>query len=144
MNTVLNKHPEHKNLSTADPAAAATPRHDAPADRVPTAEATAPTGDGAAQRHDDELAQLFPPDAASEFRSRWDAVQIGFVDDPRKAVREADELVAQVMKSLADSFANARAGFESEFNQEAGNTSTESLRVVLQRYRSFFQRLLSL
>jgi hypothetical protein len=77
------------------------------------------------------------------FRARWDAVQIAFVDDPAKAVRDADELVAQVMKSLADSFAGERARFEGE-TQQAGTAATESHRVALRRYRSFFQRLLSL
>jgi hypothetical protein len=89
------------------------------------------------------LAELFPADAAADFRSRWDAVQIGFVDDPKQAVKQADELVAQVMKSLAESFSRQRSAIES--GTGGGNeASTENLRVALQRYRSFFQRLLSL
>jgi hypothetical protein len=48
------------------------------------------------------------PDAAKDFRSRWDAVQRGFVDDPGQS-----ELVAQVMKSLAEAFSNERAKLES-------------------------------
>ena len=97
----------------------------------------------AADSPDDSLAPLFTSDAAREFRASWDAVQISFVDDPARAVREADELVAQVMKSLADSFATERTRFEDEVRQ-AGNASTESMRIALRRYRSFFQRLLSL
>ncbi|HEY0856423.1 MAG TPA: hypothetical protein VGE16_05170 [Albitalea sp.] len=143
MNTVMNKDTQQRNLSTADLAAAGAPRTMPADEHDHVADAVSETGDREVRREDDELAQLFPPDVAREFRSRWDAVQIGFVDDPGKAVREADELVAQVMKSLADSFANARAGFENEMN-ESGNTSTESLRVALRGYRSFFQRLLSL
>lgn len=143
MNTVMNKDNAQRNLSTADLAAAAAPRTTAPDEHAQHAEPDFEPGDREVRHEDDELAQLFPPDVASDFRSRWDAVQIGFVDDPSRAVREADELVAQVMKSLADSFANARAGFENEMNQ-AGNASTESLRVALRGYRSFFQRLLSL
>lgn len=133
MNTPVNKDREPAPLSTADLAAAGS--------RQPVDDA----GDQELHRDDDEelLAQLFPPDVASDFRTRWDEVQIGFVDDPARAVREADELVAQVMQSLADSFAKARSGFEGEISQ-AGNASTESMRVALQRYRSFFQRLLSL
>ena len=124
MNTAVNQEPEQRTLSTADFAAAGKP-----------------DGDG---RHEgDAPVQLFPPDMAGDFRSRWDAVQIGFVDDPRKAVREADELVAQVMKNLADSFANERTRLESQMGQDGG-ASTEDLRVALQRYRSFFHRLLSL
>jgi hypothetical protein len=89
------------------------------------------------------LAALFAPDVAADFNSRWDAVQIGFVDDPGEAVRKADELVAQVMKSLAESFANERDRIEGQLGQ-SDSESTENMRVALRRYRSFFQRLLSL
>jgi uncharacterized protein YukE len=96
---------------------------------------------GATQQ--EPLAELFAGDAAKAFRSRWDAVQIGFVDDPKQAVKQADELVAQVMKSLAESFSRQRSTIEGDVG--GGNeASTENLRVALQRYRSFFQRLLSL
>jgi hypothetical protein len=90
----------------------------------------------------ERLAALFTPDVAQDFRSRWDAAQIGFVDDPRRAVQQADELVAEVMKSLAQSFADERRQLEAQMTSESA--STENLRVALQRYRSFFQRLLSL
>jgi len=90
----------------------------------------------------EELAALFPPQVAQDFRNRWDAVQIGFVDDPRQAVQHADELVAQVMKSLAESFARQRSTIEGDVG--GNDASTENLRVALHRYRSFFQRLLSL
>ncbi len=90
---------------------------------------------------DEQLAPLFSPGVAQDFRARWDATQIGFVDDPRQAVQQADELVAQMMNSLAQSFADERAQLESRMNETA---STENLRVALQRYRSFFQRLLAL
>lgn len=94
---------------------------------------------GSAGRHE-QLAPLFLPQIAQNFRSRWDEVQIGFVDDPARAVRQADELVAQVMKNLAETFADERAQVESQLN----DADTEHLRVALRRYRSFFQRLLSL
>ena len=83
------------------------------------------------------------PDAAKDFRAHWDAVQIGFVDDPKQAVRKADELVAQVMKSLAETFSSECAKLEGQVDQKE-QASTENLRVALRRYRSFFQRLLSL
>jgi hypothetical protein len=89
-----------------------------------------------------QLAPLFLPDVAKEFRSRWDTVQIGFVDDPRQAVRQGDELVGQVMKSLAETFSNERATLEGQLDQ-TDKASTETLRIALQRYRSFFERLLS-
>jgi hypothetical protein len=89
-----------------------------------------------------QLAPLFLPDVAKQFRSRWDTVQIGFVDDPRQAVRQGDELVGQVMKSLAETFSNERATLEGQLDQ-TDKASTETLRIALQRYRSFFERLLS-
>ncbi len=85
---------------------------------------------------------LFPTDQAESFRSRWTAVQSGFVDEPRRAVEQADSLIAEVMKSLASSFAEERQSLERQWDQ-GDDVSTEDLRVGLQRYRSFFDRLLS-
>lgn len=92
---------------------------------------------------EERLAALFAPDAAQAFQKRWDEVQIGFVDDPTQAVQRADELVAQVMRSLAETFSSERAKLEGE-DQQNDQVSTENLRVALRHYRSFFQRLLSL
>jgi hypothetical protein len=89
-----------------------------------------------------ELAPLFLPDVAKEFRSCWNTVQSGFVDDPRRAVRQGDELVVQVMKCLAETFSHERATLEAQASQ-TGKASTETLRIALRRYRSFFERLLS-
>jgi len=91
----------------------------------------------------DRLEELFPPDTAAQFRKRWTDVQGGFVDDPRRAVAAGDELVAEVMKSLAESFAHERTRLESDLAR-TGEASTETLRVGLRRYRSFFERLLAL
>ena len=90
-----------------------------------------------------KLAPLFAEDAAADFRSRWDVIQRGFVDDPQQAVRAGDELVAQVIKSLAETFSNQRSTLEGELNQ-TDQSSTESLRLALRRYRSFFERLLTI
>ncbi len=97
----------------------------------------------AVTKEGEALAPLFPAAVADDFRSRWAAVQGSFVDDPGQAVRHGDELVAEVLKSLADSFSNERAKLEGQANQ-TGNASTEDLRIALRRYRSFFERLLSL
>ncbi len=86
----------------------------------------------------EDLAPLFSGGTTEDFRARWGIVQQGFVDDPRNAVRHGDELVAQVIKSLAETFANQRAALEGE------QGSTEGLRVTLRRYRWFFQRLLAI
>ena len=98
---------------------------------------------GSAARRDEQLAALFTADAAADYRSRWDIVQRGFVDDPRQAVRLGDELVAQVMQNLAETFSRERATLESQMDQP-DKASTETLRIALRRYRSFFERLLSI
>lgn len=85
---------------------------------------------------------LFPPDRVDELRSRWQEVQAGFVDEPRRAVEQADELVAHAMKTLAETFAAERANLEHQWDR-GEDISTEDLRVALQRYRAFFGRLLA-
>ena len=87
-------------------------------------------------------APLFAPNDTQDFRSRWEKIQIGFVDEPRKAVEQADELVASAIKRLAEVFAGERQKLEAEWEKN-DNVSTEELRVALRRYRSFFDRLLS-
>lgn len=90
-----------------------------------------------------QLAPLFEGDAAEKFRTRWLAIQSKFVDDPRDSVKQADELVSDVIQDMTTSFADRRSAMEKVWNG-GGNTSTEDLRLTLQRYRSFFERLLSL
>lgn len=86
---------------------------------------------------------LFSAFELSEFRAQWIKVQTGFVDEPRRTVQDADKLVANVMQRLAQGFANERSGLEKQWTH-GENVSTEDLRLALQRYRSFFDRLLSL
>jgi hypothetical protein len=94
-------------------------------------------------RRSEEPQPLFPPNVANEFNSHWTDIQAGFVDTPREAVERADELVAQAIKRLAESFSSERAKLEDQWARN-GDVSTEDLRIALQRYRSFFQRLLHL
>ncbi len=88
-------------------------------------------------------APLLPNDQTENYRSRWMQIQTGFVDEPRQAVEQADSLVAEVMKRLAETFADEREKLEGQWGRGA-DVSTEDLRVALRRYRSFFDRLLSL
>jgi hypothetical protein len=85
---------------------------------------------------------LFSENDVVQLRASWGNVQAGFVDEPRRAVEEADKLVASVMKRLAEGFANERSTLEKQWDR-GDNVSTEDLRVALQRYRSFFDRLLN-
>ena len=86
---------------------------------------------------------LFSEMEMGEFRSQWSKVQTGFVDEPRRTVEDADKLVAAVMQRLAEGFANERSALEKQWDS-GDNVSTEDLRIALQRYRSFFDRLLKL
>lgn len=89
-----------------------------------------------------QSAPLFSAGEAQELQSRWDSIQTGFVDEPRTSVEEADALVATTMKRLAEIFAEERSTLEGQWDR-GDNISTEDLRLALQRYRSFFTRLLS-
>jgi len=86
---------------------------------------------------------LFPNNELEELRIRWSEVQTGFVDEPRRAVEQADSLVASATKRLAEVFAEERSKLEGQWDR-GDNVSTEDLRIALQRYRSFFHRLLSI
>jgi hypothetical protein len=139
-----------ESLSTRD--LASTPSDDP--DRATEEENAAATesGDGAVATTDrpdepdrdvaDEDAALLPEDQGTEFQERWESIQTTFVDDPRSAVENADALVAELMQRLADGFARERERLEGQWSR-GEDVSTEDLRVVLQRYRSFFRRLLS-
>ncbi len=86
---------------------------------------------------------LFVSSEAQDFRSKWEKIQVGFVDEPRKSVQDADGLVAAAIKRLAEVFAEERSKLEHEWDR-GDSVSTEDLRIALRRYRSFFDRLLSI
>jgi len=85
---------------------------------------------------------LLPADRVQEMRSRWDQIQTGFVDEPRQAVQQADELVATAMKHIAETFSSERTRLEQQW-ERGDDVNTEDLRQALRKYRDFFQRLLS-
>ena len=88
------------------------------------------------------LEPLLASDEVGTFRGRWHELQTAFVDEPRRVVETADALVAELMGRLAETFAAERSALEAQW-QVGGEPSTEELRVALQRYRSFFERLLA-
>jgi hypothetical protein len=112
-----------------DPASSTTPTAQAAAD--------AGTADTATQ-----AGHLLAADDAEAFRARWTDVQHGFVDAPRQAVAQADGLVAELMQHLAKTFADERGRLEGQWDQ-GDDVSTEDLRTAFQRYRLFFERLLT-
>ena len=97
---------------------------------------------GCADPEEEAVATLFPEEETKDFRTRWTDIQTGFVDEPRRAVEQADALVAEVIKRLANSFAEERSKLEGQWGR-GDDVSTEDLRVALRRYRSFFDRLLN-
>ena len=98
-------------------------------------------GETATDADDDRSREPLVPEP-SGYQSRWDTIQAGFVDEPRRSVAEADALVAEVIDEITDAFAGARAALEAQWS-EGGEASTEELRQAFRRYRSFFQRLLT-
>ena len=86
---------------------------------------------------------LIPTRQIEELRARWTTIQSGFVDEPRQAVQDADELVSSAIKQIADGFRDQRGQLEKQWTT-GSDVSTEDLRVSLQHYRTFFDRLLSL
>ena len=85
---------------------------------------------------------LFPSADSEDFRRRWTDIQAGFVDEPKPSVEKADQLVASVIQKLTQVFADERSKLERDWSK-GEEASTEDLRQALRRYRSFFDRLLS-
>ncbi|HTS65110.1 MAG TPA: hypothetical protein VMH28_23965 [Candidatus Acidoferrales bacterium] len=135
---------ESNQLTTAELADAANSRER----RGTEVEVTGPAADretdrGARGDGDTYTGPLLARDISDTMRTRWETIQASFVDDPRVAVQEADELVASAIKKLAESFAGERSRLEQQWSS-GSDVSTEDLRQALRRYRAFFQRLLSL
>ena len=86
------------------------------------------------------LAALLNHEESDHFRTRWNVIQGKFVDEPRAAVEQADALVSEVIEQIIQMFANEHSSLEGQWNQ-GSDVSTEDLRMALQRYRSFFNRL---
>lgn len=98
---------------------------------------------GSADASDDgERAALVTRDRAESYGARWDSVKGEFVDEPRRAVADADALVGELLDELQELFKQQRTQIEQGL--DADETSTEDLRLALRRYRSFFDRLLSI
>jgi hypothetical protein len=148
MSAPLKKDKPEPELSTAD-LAQGSRAAEAPADVKegaprPMQSERAPglAGGMAATSKDQPSTPLFPNHELEELRNRWNGIQAAFVDEPRRAVEQADGLVASAMKRLAEVFAQERSKLEQQWDR-GDHASTEDLRVALQRYRSFFHRLLS-
>jgi len=85
-------------------------------------------------------ASLLNREETEQFRTRWNEIQGRFVDEPRTAVEQADELVTEVIELITEMFNNEHRSLEAQWNK-GNDVSTEDLRIALQRYRSFFNSL---
>ena len=132
------KRAERERRTDEDPSASAPSANQAADVGRPAGVQKAPE----ASKSSEGTAALFSGDETHDLQGRWEKIQIAFVDEPRKAVEQADSLVATTIKRLAEVFAQERSKLEGQWGR-GDNVSTEDLRVALQRYRSFFQRLLS-
>jgi hypothetical protein len=103
----------------------------------------ASTRDIAREAQEGRPEALFPAAEITRLRAQWTEIQAAFVDEPRNAVKSADSLVGDVLKSLSETFSNERSRLEGQWDRE-GDVTTEDFRVALRRYRTFFDRLLSL
>jgi len=117
-----------------------SPLPDGPAGQSAQGQQAAPGADPGmdGQAH----AQLLEDQELQGMLAQWKDIQAEFVDEPRKAVQDADALVAELMQRLAQMFASERDQLESRWAGGA-DVSTEDLRRGLRRYRSFFERLLA-
>ena len=85
---------------------------------------------------------LIARDRCVDYRSRWGVVQGDFIDEPRNAVTAADALVGEILDDLAETFRGQRRSLEQQWEDD--KSTTEDMRLALRRYRTFFDRLLSL
>jgi type VI protein secretion system component VasK len=107
--------------------------HETPVGETITREASIGTNAGSSPA-------LLDREESEHLRTRWNEIQGKFVDEPRSAVQQADALVSEVIEKINQIFANEHSSLEGQWNQ-GNNVSTEDLRKALQRYRSFFNRL---
>jgi hypothetical protein len=148
---------QNENLASADratsdqiaegtPASSRDGRAPAPA-AISTTRGDGQAGAGAAaataRAMEERNEPLFSAQESEQFKAAWDKIQVNFVDEPRRSVEEADKLVAETMRKLAEVFSREREGLEKQWGRGDDGTTTEDLRLAFRRYRSFFQRLLT-
>ncbi len=85
---------------------------------------------------------VWEPETTDGFRDRWQQIQLRFIDSPRNAADQAQNLVSDVIDALADGLRRQRG--ELDRWRDAALDDTEELRVTVRRYRDLLDRLLSL
>lgn len=102
------------------------------------------TGDDATHDTPYDLARGGPPllDGTGDWAGRWEEIQVRFVEQPRRSIEDADALVDEIIGQLTARFADERERLERQWSA-GSEPATEDLRLALQRYRAFFDRLLA-
>jgi hypothetical protein len=89
------------------------------------------------------LAEVGRPSLADgDHESRWKDIQAEFVDDPQRAMADADTLVADVLDDLTRTLSGERDALTAQW-RDSEDPSTEDLRVTLRSYHVFLQRLVA-
>lgn len=142
----MNQHTETKEINEQTSAEGRqveqTAASSAPGNGLTTADIAEGRQASEPQRTEEPADHLIPEDRLSSLREQWSSIQTSFVDEPKSSVEKADELVADVIQTVAKRFAEERDSLERQWSG-GGDASTEDLRKALQHYRSFFERLLA-
>lgn len=95
----------------------------------------------------DPLQKLAPvgPDTAMDpgtgsYQDRWDAIQRGFIDDPRRTVESASALVAEIWDETVRAITDEREGVDRRW--QSTESSTDDLIVAMQDYRALCDRFM--
>lgn len=86
--------------------------------------------------------RLLDQNLADDLAEEWQTVQARFVDDPRDAVRSADQLVSRAMSGITDRLGRTKSELETQWSRD-GEADTEQLRRALQQYRTVLGGLLN-
>ncbi len=112
---------------------------------TPTAETAGATSRAAPAPEPAQSGTVIESGAADGFHARWRDVQFGFVDDPRTAVRQADELADEVVRAFTEALGARRRALEDRWRSQgdAPPGDTERLRLIVRAYRELVDRLLT-
>jgi hypothetical protein len=117
----------------------------APADGPANGQASGPAGAAANGLGPDDPgtpAVAQPAGGLAQLQDRWLAIQSDFVDDPRRSVTAAAELVTEAISMLTAEINDRDTSLRGTW--EGADSDTEVLRTALREYRSFLDRLVAL
>jgi hypothetical protein len=128
--------------STGDPATDPATASSATADPVAAAASPGAAGQGP----DDPGAPAVAEPAArtAQLQERWLAIQSDFVDDPRRSVAAAADLVTEAIDRLVADIRERDASLRGSWDGAGTGADTEVLRNSLREYRTFLDRLVAL